>query len=132
MSRRNQNRRGFTLVETVIALAIILAISLAGLQLVASATRLETNNETRFYTTRLAEDTYACFRFAEDGERMLEVLQMLDEAFVQIPGTNDFELNRGNYFITVTADFANGHFSYRAQKPNGDVICAWDLVGDGL
>ncbi len=61
-------RRGFTLVEVVVSLAVIAIVALAATSVIVSAIHIQKNAREKFYAVNLCENAVAIFRAAVDKE----------------------------------------------------------------
>ena len=64
ISNIKKNRRGFTVVEVIVALTVIIIVSGATLMLVASQANAETIAIQTIEATNIAENAIECFRYA--------------------------------------------------------------------
>ena len=80
-SDKRCTRRGFSLVEVVVALAIIVIVSGAAISLIVSHSRLEARTVQTVEAASIAENAIECFRYANDGA---EFIALMNEVY----GTN--------------------------------------------
>ena len=64
-NNKNKSRGGFTIVELVIALSLIVIVSAAVTSMIASDNRVYTQSINTIEATNVAENAIECFRFAE-------------------------------------------------------------------
>lgn len=126
---RLRSRRGFSIMEVVITLAIIMIVSMAALTISVSSTRVEANNLRATTIIRQYESTVDCFRFAKSQSEFLTALQLLDgefapaEAEAGTPATTVvYVLEKQSYRLEITADFNANSLEFYAAKPDGEEI----------
>ena len=79
--KRARRRCGISLLETVIALAIISVISAATVTLIVASSRAEARILNDMYITNAAENAVECFQYAENSDELLTLLQRTDAAY---------------------------------------------------
>ena len=63
-SNKKDNRRGFTIVELVVAMVIIVIVSGAGISLVMTQTKVDSQATQTIDATNICENAIECFRYA--------------------------------------------------------------------
>ncbi len=131
---RAGRRRGISLLETVIALAVISIISAATVTLIVSSTKAEKKIFDDMHITNAAENAVECFRYADDSTELYTLLQQCDADYtVSAENAQCFILTKDAYILTVWADFTGntveiyatdegGEEIYRLQYQKGDLI----------
>lgn len=114
-------KRGFTLVEVVVALTVISIITGAALSLVLFSSKAETKNFRSLCVVNDAENAVECFRFATDADTMYQALRMADSAYTQAP-EGHFVLEGEGYTATVMADFNTNTLDFSASDRDGNII----------
>lgn len=126
-NNKNKSRGGFTIVELVIALSLIVIVSAAVTSMIASDNRVYTQSINTIEATNVAENAIECFRFAENtGGDFEELFNRIyegdgDEApelkFTEEDGVKyytfkhhgiDFEFKIEGNKITITAEDSYG------------------------
>lgn len=101
---RNHRRRGITMVEVVIAMVIIAVVSASALSMVMMSVNVETNTVVALEAANAAENILDCFRYAEDEDTFLQVLQKTAPYILAPDGS--LLLETKGCTITVRATFA--------------------------
>ncbi len=117
---RNQNKkRGFSLMEAIIALAIIVMIGGATLTLVLSSVKVENATAVKMNAVNDAQNAVECFRYARDNgtdlETLLQKAGVIDENAAQENG--QYETEKVGYTLILTVQGNNG---IRVVAKNGE------------
>lgn len=92
--RKTNARRGFSLAEVVVAIAIIVIVSSASMTLIGVQARTEAKSVATVEATNIAENAIECFRYAQNtGTNFSEVFHLY--------GYDTFKENNGAK-VTVT------------------------------
>ncbi|MBR2472967.1 MAG: type II secretion system protein [Clostridia bacterium] len=114
MTKANSKRaRGFTLIELVVAIAMILIVSGAGVLLVTTQTRVDAQANQAIEATNISENAIDCFRFAvndpnnTDKEKVIAAFKTaLENTGIDIGdpvnGKFSFENDKTTIEITIT------------------------------
>ena len=105
-SNRKDKRRGFTVVELVVALAIIVIVSATAIGLINSQNTVYLRTMQTVEATNMAENAIECFRFAKGNVGEFEA-------------TYEKSLNET---ITLNDDTDNGITDYTFEKSDMKVI----------
>ena len=122
---RKNTRKGFSLLEALVSLTVVVIVSIATVSLMLTSARLDGENMRSFEAHNQAENAVECFRFAEDQDEFLEAFAKslqtpVEEGeelpkFEEIEGQNVFSQN--GYVVTFTAlNFAGHNFAYTASE----------------
>ena len=119
---RNRSRRGISLVEVVVALAVITIISAAALSLVISSARVDANSLRSTQITIAAENSLECYRFAESEEKFAELLEK----------TGDYKKVDDAYVMTekayvITVNYTNTRLTFSATDGDGEEIYSYEF-----
>lgn len=110
-SNKKDNRRGFTIVELVVAMVIIVLVSGAGISLVMTQTKVDNQATQTIDATNICENAIECFRYAvnvSSGDE--EIKTNFYSAFVLTGALNvedypaaaeSYEINKGGAKITI-------------------------------
>lgn len=82
-------RKGFSIVEVIIALVIITLVSIVVVSLVMSSNHIERNSMSVMTATNVTENVIECFRFVESKEEFDSLLEKLDVEY-------EYNLNSDN------------------------------------
>ena len=105
-------RKGMSLVEVVVALAVIAIISSAAFSLVLSSANLEADAVRTTAVSAAADDVLDCFRYADNNEEFFEAISKLDE--YQNTGDGQYVRNKPNYTVYVNVE--DDTLSFNAYK----------------
>lgn len=145
MAQKNKKKRGFSLAETAIALAVIAIVSGAAMSMVLSSADIEGNTMLKSYVISDAENVLDCFRYAETVEEFKAVLNKANPSdsagnprWKEISDSIEaskriitYELEQDNYTVTLVltlADTASDNIqntdtlSFSAKNRRGDSI----------
>lgn len=92
--RNEKKKRGFSLMEAIIALAIIVMIGGATLTLVLSSVKVENATAAKMNAVNEAQNAVECFRYASDNAANLE--ELLKKAGVM---EENAAFKNGNYTV---------------------------------
>lgn len=105
-------RKGFSLVEVIVALAVIAIISTAAFSLVLSSAKLEADAVRTTAVSAAADDVLDCFRYADSNEEFFAAICKLDE--YQTTDDGQYVLNKPNYTVYVNVE--GDELSFNAYK----------------
>ncbi len=123
-----KNKRGITLLETVIALTVILLVSGAFVSIAMIFTKAETKNTTQAQAISYSESIIECFRYCESNEEMESALMLLDSSFVEVIsddkalGDATYRLEKAGYVIEIVANFAQSKLEIQIADYIGNEI----------
>lgn len=132
MSKTRTKRSGFSLAETVIALAVVAVVTVAALTAVTSAISARVKTENKSEAQSFAENALECFKASEDGDEFIDNMKFLgigeDSLEKQSDGkTYVYKSNKFNAKITL--DFNNGKFFIDVSEPQkGEKIVSFEYV----
>ena len=105
-------RKGFSLVEVIVALAVIAIISTAAFSLVLSSAKLEADAVRTTAVSAAADDVLDCFRYADSNEEFFAAICKLDE--YQTTDDGQYVLDKPNYTVYVNVE--GDELSFNAYK----------------
>ena len=105
-------RKGFSLVEVIVALAVIAIISTAAFSLVLSSAKLEADAVRTTAVSAAADDVLDCFRYADSNEEFFAAISKLDE--YQTTDDGQYVLNKPSYTVYVNVE--GDELSFNAYK----------------
>jgi prepilin-type N-terminal cleavage/methylation domain-containing protein len=105
-------RKGFSLVEVIVALAVIAIISTAAFSLVLSSAKLEADAVRTTAVSAAADDVLDCFRYADSNEEFFAAICKLDE--YQTTDDGQYVLNKPSYTVYVNVE--GDELSFNAYK----------------
>ena len=115
-----------SLVEVVVALAVIAIISSAAFSLVLSSANLEADAVRTTAVSAAADDVLDCFRYADNNGEFFEAISKLDE--YQNTGDGQYVLNKPNYTVYVNVE--DNKLSFNAYKTRdgetGELIYSYE------
>ena len=110
MTKKMRSKRAFTLVEVVVAMAVIVLITAATIGLIASNTKAQIKIANDIYAANITENAIECFKYAgADGFEFKsvffgKVLGYDEENYPQEEGEYNFESNGVTVTITINGD----------------------------
>lgn len=107
-SKRN-SRRGFTIAELVVALAIIVIVSATAIAIVNSQNTIYLRTVQTTEATNMAENAVECFRFAKgDAGKFKEAYERSLNGTDLVDDTNnektDYTFEKNNMTVTITIE----------------------------
>lgn len=93
-----RSRRGISLVEVIVALAVITIISTAALSLVISSARVDANSLRSTRVMIAAENALECYRFSDSEDEFVALLRKTGD-YIEADGS--YVLTESSYAITV-------------------------------
>ena len=114
MKRLLRDRKGMSLVETVVAFAVVMTVMTSAISLMITATQADLAYRDRYRALIGCENAKECIRFA-DGDADLLDRALLAAGFESRSG--DYILEYGNHTVTVAVD--RDHYAVRY---NGRII----------
>ena len=117
-----RSRRGISLVEVIVALAVIAIISTAALSLVISSSKVDANSLRSTQVMMAAENSLECYRFAENEEKFAELLG----------NTGDYKKADDSYVLTessyaITVKYEDDSLRFTATDSDGKVIYNYEF-----
>ena len=119
------SRRGISLVEVVVALAVITIISAAALSLVISSARVDANSLRSTQVMIAAENSLECYRFAGSDEEFAALLEKtgdykkVDDAYVLTEKAYVITVNYTDTRLTFSATDSDGKEIYKYEFNKG-------------
>ena len=101
-------RKGFSLMEVVVALVIITLVSSVVMTLITSSNTIERNTMSALNATNLAENIIECFRYADSKEELdplLEKLAIDYEYGLSVDNLDRYVIIKDNYRIVFVVNY---------------------------
>ena len=111
------SRRGFTVLEVVIALTVITIVSASAFALIHSHLKLEKQSVQSIEATNIAENAIECFRFAKNNN--------FRETYESVVGTEENSVT-----LSETNNEDNGVTTY--QYKDGDLEVTFEVQGSTI
>ena len=111
------SRRGFTVLEVVIALTVITIVSASAFALIHSHLKLENQSVQSIEATNIAENAIECFRFAKNNN--------FRETYESVVGTEENSVT-----LSETNNEDNGVTTY--QYKDGDLEVTFEVQGSTI
>ena len=118
-----RKRRGFSLVEVVIALTVITIISSAALSLVLSSAK---SDDKALRTTQVmiaADNALECFEFADTEEEFATLIKKTGDYSLGEDGK--YVCDENSYVVTVSVDYSTMTMSFAAVDVDGKEIYSY-------
>ena len=117
--QKNTGRRGMTIAEMAISMAIILIVSAATISLQISAIRQESKNSQLSAVIQYGDEVLDCFQWAQNQTEFRDAVEVL--GFVETePNSGVYTLGRGNMLITVTINTQEATMKMTVKAVNAD------------
>lgn len=128
MKKRILNKKGFAIVETVMAMTIVSLVTITAVMLFFSSVRTTQSAVHKAQAQYFAEDAFACFRAADTADQFSNAMENRG-GFMEfsITGGNKycFTLNGSRFEAVAFVDYpAEGRASFRIEITDGDEVVA--------
>lgn len=121
MKQCKRRRRGITMVETVVAMTVIVIISIAALTAISATANVNARDQASFQARTDARNALEVFRYASNADDFKD--NMTFQFKPETPSAdNTYTVDYGWCTLTVTADFVQSRFTARAVNNKGDVL----------
>lgn len=120
-----RGRRGISMVEMVVALAIVMLVSAATVTLLVTTSVSEAKTAAAMAAADLGESAVECFRYAEDEDDFYAALRLLDPGFVKEADAAGYVLDVGSCRAAITVDFSADvdRLEFCAVDADGGEVC---------
>lgn len=115
---RLRSRKGLSLVEVMVALAVIAIISAAALSLVVSSSRLDAKSVKTAKVMMAAENALECFRYANNTKELSDLLNETGTFYISPDGKLVTSAN--GYVIHITVDETYNKLTFIAYETNDE------------
>lgn len=124
----NKNKRGYSLVEVVIALTVIVIVSVSALSIVLSSITTKQNAINKSYAQNFADNVWECFKAAgSEGEFISLVgLSKDDEVSLIDEPKYTYVSEKNKFTITITVTYPS--LNVVVTDKDGDVIISFDYT----
>lgn len=120
-----KRNRGFSIMETVIALVVIVLVTAAALSITMAAISARVKMSNYSEAQDFAHNVLECFKAADDKDKFESNVGF---AGYELPSPVDstYTYSAGNKFeAEITADFASGKFAITVNDSNGTEIISF-------
>ena len=121
MKQCKRRRRGITMVETVVAMTVIVIISIAALTAISATANVNARDQASFQARTDARNALEVFRYASDADDFKDNMTFQFKPATPSAGTT-YTVDYGWCTLTITADFVQSRFTARAVNNKGDVL----------
>ena len=116
---KRRRRAGFSLMEAVIALAVIAAVSAATLTLIFSSVRIETEAFRSLHIHNEAKNAVECFRYADTEAEFENAIQKTGTYTVD----GDVYMRKGDgYTVYLRVNFTDGTLAVETVDAAGETL----------
>lgn len=121
MKQCKRRRRGITMVETVVAMTVIVIISIAALTAISATANVNARDQASFQARTDARNALEVFRYASNADDFQKNMTFQFKPVTQ-SGTT-YTVDYGWCTLAVTAEFGQfPKFTARAVNNKGDVL----------
>ena len=117
-----RSRSGISLVEVIVALAVITIISTAALSLVISSARVDANSLRSTRVMIAAENALECYRFSDSEDEFVALLRKTGD-YIEADGS--YVLTESSYAITV--EYEDDSLRFTAIDSDGKEIYNYEF-----
>lgn len=134
MIKINNKKRGFSIMEAVIALAVIVLVTAAALTVVLAAISARVKAVNKSEAQNFAYNVWECFKVSDDigdfennVEFACDGLNLRDYIAEENGNTASYSYDstKNNFTATITANFADGKFNITVKDNKGDDIISF-------
>lgn len=124
-------RRGISVVEAVIAMALISILSAAAFTAINASLKANTRSIMRFSSISLISDSLECFKYSRDKEEFESSLVFSGNDFTDLINSDMYVFDKGGYKVIVTLNWEQKTFAAYAQTNSGEVFYTFNPLPDG-
>lgn len=123
MKQCKRRRRGITMVETVVAMTVIVIISIAALTAISATANVNARDQASFQARTDARNALEVFRYASDADDFKNNMTFQFKPATPSADKTTYTVDYGWCTLTVTAEFGQSpKFTARAVNNKGDVL----------
>ena len=122
MKQCKRRRRGITMVETVVAMTVIVIISIAALTAISATANVNARDQASFQARTDARNALEVFRYASNADDFKDNMTFQFKPATPSADKTTYTVDYGWCTLTVTADFVQSRFTARAVNNKGDVL----------
>lgn len=119
-NRRKSNRRGVSLVETVVAMALVVTVSIVAISTMSMAMTANARDEATAQARTAARNALELFRYADNQTDFEAVLAAKLPEFAKSGTDNTYTADFGWCTLTVTADYSSSPAVFSATAMGND------------
>ena len=130
---RKNLKKGVTLLETVIAIALLAIISVVAVSVSVSSIKSEEKNIQAMEISFIAENAIECFRFADNNDKFIEALnkttdsehpfnKLAEEGAEANDKKSTYTYVKSAYKVVIVADYTTNTIQITAEDKNGKTI----------
>lgn len=138
MIKTNNKKRGFSIMEAVIALAVIVLVTAAALTVVLAAISARVKAVNKSEAQNFAYNVWECFKVSDDiGEFEANVKfaegVKLDEPTPDASGNQvyTYTSEKNKFTAIITVDFISGEFYIYVENNKTEEIVSFDYIKEG-
>lgn len=131
--KKHSSKKGVSVVEAVIAMALISIVASASFTAITASIRTNARAVMRFKSISIVGDCLECFKYSdtpEEFEKSLEFAGMVkdvDYSFLNF----QYIFNQGEYRVVVTINWESGEFNASATTSQEEVFYTFGDGSDG-
>lgn len=121
----NNPRKGVTLAELIVALAIIMIVTLASITMMHSSIKIEVRASAIIEANKSVETIVECFEFSSNDSEFETLLESIKDGNLTSTESDDiitYTLERGAYSITIEHDTSINKIEINATYSDGKDI----------
>lgn len=127
MKKRILNKKGMTMVEVIIAMAVVMLVTITALSIITSSTHTTQSALHKSQAQHFAEDAFACFRACETADQFADAMAFAGGySECAVSGSQyTFLLNASRFTAVVTVEYPAGDrasFSIQITDDDDEVI----------
>ncbi len=127
---KTKRNSGFSIMETVIALAIIVIVTFAALTVVMSSISARVKQVNHSEAQDFAHNVLECFKASDDISELEANIKFAEGKDVTLTSSGTdiytYTSEKNNFTATITANFTNGNFDISVIDNKGNEIVSFD------
>lgn len=134
--KKHSSKKGVSVVEAVIAMALISIVASASFTAITASIRTNARAVMRFKSISIVGDCLECFKYSdtpEEFEKSLEFAGMVKDVDYSFLNFNAYLyiFNQGEYQVVVTINWESGKFNASATTSQEEVFYTFGDGSDG-
>ena len=109
-SNKRKASKGISLVELIVAMAVIVIVSVAALSISLSSTVMTNKAQNSFNASNKAEDLLNCFIYADDYAEFENILDYYADGYTADETHGTYRINYGSFDLELRIDWTENTF----------------------
>ena len=124
-------RRGFSLAEAVVALAVVVIITVAALTMVTSSIVATINATNKAEAQIFAQNVWECFKASENEDKFLENVEFAIDGTLMEQGINKYKYNADGFNAKIEVNSSFTELTVTVNDNKGEQIVSLNYTKGG-